>query len=301
MATFKSLSDSEREHLLSMLMAGKLDHSDIERKFINVAYGEAKNQRMNIYLPSEGEGPFPVIFFIHGGGWQSGSRHDTQVKPFLHGINRGYAVISCGYRLMPEVNYPENLYDIKAALRFIAEHGTELMLDTNRLIIAGASAGAHLAMMAAFTQGMPAFEGDIITKAPVIRAVIDQFGPTDFANENTQFEESGYARMHPPAPAGKGTADRLLNADTSANPHLLSFVSPILNVHRSIPPVLILHGKYDPMVPYQQSVTLYNKICDICGTNHAKMIISDDCTHADTKYESEPYTGEIFSFIEKYI
>jgi len=301
MPTFKSLTEQEREHLLSMLMAGKLDHSSIERKFINVAYGEAKNQKMNIYLPSEGVGPFPVIFFIHGGGWQSGSRHDTQVNPFLHGINRGYAVISCGYRLMPEVNYPENLFDIKSALRYIHANSNELLLDTNRLVIAGASAGAHLAMMTAFTQGMPAFENSSDGDYPVIRAVIDQFGPTDFANENVQFEESGFARMYPPAPAGKGTADRLLNADTASNPYLLNFVSPILNVHKNIPPILILHGKYDPMVPYQQSITLYDKICKICGDERAKLIISDECTHADTQYESEPYTTEIFSFIEKYI
>ena len=301
MTTFKSITSEEREHLLSMLMAGKLDHSHINRKYINVEYGTAKNQKMNIYLPENGTGPFPVIFFLHGGGWQGGSRHDTQVKPFLHGLNRGFAVISCGYRLMPEVNYPENLYDVKAALRFIGKHGSEYNLDTNHLVIAGASAGAHLAMMTAFTQGVPSFEGAEIDNAPVIRAVIDQFGPTDFANENTHFEESGYARMNPPAPAGNGTVDRLLNANTAINPGLLNFVSPIANVHKDIPPVLILHGKYDPLVPYQQSVTLYEKICKICGNDHAKLIISDDCTHADTKYENEPYTSEIFEFINKYI
>ena len=299
--TFNSITDKEREHLLSMLLAGKLDHSNITRKFIGVEYGEAKNQKMNIYLPSNGAGPFPVIFFLHGGGWQGGSRNDTQVNPFLHGLEKGYAVISCGYRLMPDVNYPENLFDVKAALRFLGDHGKEYMLDTDHLVIAGASAGAHLAMMTAFTHGMPAFEGAEIANAPVIRAVIDQFGPTDFASENRHYEESGYARMNPPAPAGKGIVDKLLNADTAQNPHLLNFISPILNVHKNIPPILILHGKYDPMVAYQQSVTLYEKICSICGEERAKLIISDDCTHADTKYESEPYTSEIFSFIEKYI
>ena len=301
MAEYKSLTEAQRKHLLSMLMAGRLDHENITRKFIGVPYGSSKNQNMNIYLPAQDDGPFPVIFFLHGGGWQGGSRNDTQVKPFLHGIDRGFAVISCGYRLMPEVHYPENLYDVKAALNFIGEHGSEYMLDTDRLVIAGASAGAHLAMMTAFTQNVPAFTDIEISSTPIIRAVVDQFGPTDFAAENAHFEESGYARMNPPAPAGKGTVDRLLNADTSANENLLRFVSPIHNVHRDIPPILILHGKYDPMVPYQQSVTLYEKICRVCGNERAKLIISDECTHADTTYENEPYTSEIFGFIEKYI
>lgn len=301
MSEFNTLSKQEKEYLLSMLPAGKLDYENISRKFIGVSYGEAKNQKMNIYLPENGFGPFPVIFFLHGGGWQSGSRSDTQVKPFLHGINRGYAVISCDYRLIPEVYYPENLYDVKAALNFIGMHGSEYMLDTSRLVIAGASAGAHLALMAAFTQGLPAFSPAPTSDLPVIRAVIEQFGPTDFASENAQYEQSGYARMYPPAPLGQGTADRLLNADTSHNPALLNFLSPICNVHKDIPPVLILHGRFDPMVPYQQAVTLYDRICQVCGNDRAKLIISDDCTHADTKYESEPYTSEIFAFIEKYI
>ncbi len=299
--SFKSITQDEKDHLLSMLLAAKLDYSKIARKHIGVEYGTAKHQKMNIYLPENGDGPFPVIFFLHGGGWQSGSRSDTQVKPFLDGINRGYAVISCDYRLLPEVHYPENLYDVKKALAYITEHENEYMLDTSRLVLTGASAGAHLAMMTAFTQGVPSFEDIYTNKLPAIRAVVEQFGPTDFASENLQFEESGFARMNPPAPAGEGTADRLLNADTSKNPALLHFVSPIYNIHRNIPPVLILHGKYDPMVPYQQAVTLYDKICSVCGTDRAEIIISDECTHADTKYESEPYTSKIFQFIEKYI
>lgn len=301
MSEFKTLTDSEREHLFSMLHSGKLDHSNITRKYIGLPYGDAKNQKMNIYLPEEGDGPFPVIFFLHGGGWQSGSRGDGQVKPFLHGINRGYAVISCDYRLLPLVCYPDNLYDVKAALRYIAKFGKDMKLDPSRLVIAGGSAGAHLALMAAFTEGVPAFEGGETGIAPKIRAVIDQFGPTDFAAENTHYEESGYARLMPPSPPGQGMADRLLNVDTTKNPGLLNFVTPILNVHKDIPPVLILHGRYDPMVAYQQSVTLYKKICSICGEDRAKLIISDDCTHGDKKYECEPYTSEIFAFIEKYI
>lgn len=301
MKEYKSITEEEREHLLSMLIAGRLDLDGIERRHTGVMYGDHPLQKMNIYLPPEGEGPFPVILFLHGGGWRSGSRNDTQVRPFLHGIHRGYAVISCGYRLLPDTCYPENLFDVKAALRFIREHDTEFCLDSEHIAIAGASAGAHLALMAAFTQGQPAFEGGDTSTAPKILAVVDQFGPTDFLRENEQFEESGYARMNPPAEPGHGTADALLRSDTSLNPALCSFLSPIANVHAGIPPVLILHGKYDPMVPYQQSVTLFEKINSICGEGRAKLIISDDCTHADTKYESEPYTTEIFNFFDSYL
>ena len=300
MKEYRLISDKEREHLFSMLLAKKLDLSEAPHHVVGVVYGQHEKQKMNIYLPETGNGPFPVIFFIHGGGWQGGSRGDTQVKPFLHGIKRGYAVISCSYRLLPDGRFPENLFDIKAALRFIKAHADEYLLDDERIVIAGASAGAQLALMAGFTVGVPAFEGGDIRKAPKIRAIIDQFGPTDFLHEDAFYEQSGYARANPPAEDGGITA-RLLGADTLSHPELLSFISPINNVHPDIPPVLILHGKYDPMVAYQHSENLYRKICDVCGDDRAKLIISDECTHADTKYESEPYTSAIFDFIEKYI
>ena len=73
MDNYKKLAEQEKEHLLSMLIAGKLDVDAIERKFLGVAYGDDPKQKMNIYLPPSGEGPFPVIFFLHGGGWQSGT------------------------------------------------------------------------------------------------------------------------------------------------------------------------------------------------------------------------------------
>lgn len=301
MKEFNCISDEQRKHLLSMLLAGKLDLDNIPRHYIGVPYGDDPKQKMNIYLPENGDCLFPVIFFIHGGGWQSGSKNDTQVRPFLHGINRGYAVISCGYRLLPDTCYPGNLFDIKAALRFISQHGEKYNLDSTRIAISGASAGAHLALMAAFTQGQPAFEGGDTRLAPKLLAVVDQFGPTDFLNENVHFEESGYPRMNPPSAPGKGTAAMLLRADSSKNPELCSFLSPINNIHSNIPPTLILHGKYDPMVPYKQSVTLFDKINAVCGAGRAKIIISDDCTHADTKYENEPYTTEIFTFLDNYL
>lgn len=298
MKEYKLISDKEREHLFSMLLAPKLDLAEAPRHYVGVAYGEHDKQEMNIYLPEDGTGPYPVIFFIHGGGWQGGSRGDAQVKPFLHGIHRGYAVISCGYRLLPDGRFPENLFDIKAALRFIKENGDQYCLNAERIVIAGASAGAQLALMAGFTVGVPAFEGGDVRKAPKIKAIIDQFGPTDFENEDRFYDESDYPRMSQPSGS---IASALLDADAVTHPALYSFLSPINNVHPGIPPVLILQGKFDPMVAYQHSENLFKKICDMCGQDRAKLIISDDCTHADTKYESEPYTTEIFDFIEKNI
>ena len=295
MSEIKYITHEEKESLFKMLIAKKLDTSGIPRIYTGVRYGEHQNQRMNIYLP-ESTGRCPVIFFLHGGGWQSGSCDETQVNPFLPGLHKGFAVVSCEYRLLPEVKYPENLYDVKSALEFLNLRGEEYGLDMSKLILAGASAGAHLALMAAFTIGIPAFDGKGNRSLPKVRGVIDQFGPADFINEEHYYNISQCPRLNPP---GNSAAKALLSSTVEENPGLYRFLSPIENVHRDIPPVLILHGKYDPMVSSLQSQALYDKITQICGPGRAEIHIDPNCTHADTLYEKEPYTSIIFDFISK--
>lgn len=297
MKTYHSLSENEKEHLLKMLLAGPMDFDAFPNKVLNISYGSHPQQIMNLYLPETGEGPFPVIFFLHGGGWQGGSPDDTQVMPFIPGLKRGFAVVSCGYRLMPEAYFPDNLSDVKKALTFISTQADRYHLDQEKFILAGASAGAHLALMAGFTENVPSYFS-FETPLPKIIGIIDQFGPTDFANEEKHFEESGYARMNPPSEPGQAICDRLLQTDTTKNPSLLRFLSPVYSVHSNIPPVLILHGRYDSMVPYQQSEELYETICRICEPERARFVLSEETTHADTAYEKEPYTSIIFNFIE---
>ncbi|MBO4915353.1 MAG: alpha/beta hydrolase [Oscillospiraceae bacterium] len=275
-----------------------LDTSDIKRKYMDVPYGDDCMQALNIYLPNEGEGPFPTIIYVHGGAWSVGDKSDSQIATFIPGLSRGYAVVSVGYRLLPDVHYPENLFDIKAALRWCADNGAKYMLDTDRVALTGASAGAQLALMAIFTQGVPAFEGAPLGSVCNIRAVVDQFAPTDFRNMRRDFDESGYDRVEKLRPGAPGAANALLGFNADDSLRMFAFASPIYSVHKDIPPVLILHGQYDSKVPYQQSVRLAEKIKAIAGPDRVKLVISPECEHADTKYDAEPYTSIIFDFLD---
>ena len=293
------ISSSEREKLMKMLQGGPLDLSLYPRLHRRVRYGTHKRQQMTVFLPENGDGPFPAVLFLHGGGWQAGHFEDSQIKPLLPALSEEVAVIGCGYRLMPDAGFPDDLYDVKAALAFLGEHGPVYGIDPSRLMIAGASAGAMLALMAAFTERIPAYCGGCYGKLPVLRGCIDFYGPTDFANEEEHYLRSGTPRAFPTAPAGQGAADRLLNADTSANPSLLRLISPVCSVHPEIPPVLILHGRHDPMVSSLQSEELHETICRVCGEGRSKIVISEETTHADTAYEEEPYTSLILGFIRE--
>ena len=276
-----------------------LDVSGIRRKFLNCPYGEDPKQALDIYLPNEGDGPFPIVFFAHGGGWSGGSKGDTQLVPFVDGVNRGYAVVSLNYRLTPHIRYPENLFDIKAALRWVANNAETYLLDTSRAALCGASAGSHLVMMAAFTQGQTVF-GDL-PGAPVCRilAVVNQFGPTDFARIHPHYDESGFPRAYDPADTSM--LDVMLGVKSDLIPNLLRFVNPIDNVHPGIPPVLIQHGRHDPMIPYQQSVELYEKITSPAVGGICELDLSEKFLHADPGYAGSDSVGRIFDFLDKYL
>ena len=301
MAEVKLLTQHEIEKMFGRFAALKLDTSALRRKFLSCPYGEDHKQAVDIYLPNEGDGPFPVIFFMHGGGWSGGNKRDAQVLPFMSGVERGYAIISVGYRLVPHIRYPDNLFDIKAALRWVAQNAETYLLDADRVALTGASAGAHLAMMAAFTQGQAVFEGTSLSKTCSIRAVVNQYGPTDFLKQHAQFDESGYTRMNPPDPERMDFVDHNLGILISRIPNLVRFLNPIDNVHPDIPPVLIQHGRYDPVIPYQQATELYRKIIETAGDGKAVLDLSDVYTHADPGYADPDSVERIFSFLDTHL
>jgi len=295
----KIMPPEEVEKMFSRMGELALDTSDIKRKFLNCQYGEHPKQALDIYLPNEGTGPFPIVFYAHGGAWQHGYKDDAQVIPFMDGVKRGYAVVSLGYRLVPEVKYPDNMFDIKAALRWIAENADSYMLDASRTALCGSSAGAHLVMMAAFTQGQVVF-GDI-PGAPFcnVLCVVEQFGPTDFAKIHPHYDESGYPRIH--VPGTPSAIDALIGTNVESIINLLRFYNPIDCVHPNVPPVLLQHGMRDPMIPYQQAIELCNKINEVAGPGKAELDISEEFLHADPGYAAPESVNRIFGFIDKYL
>ena len=299
MEDIKLVPPEDIEKMFARLGELTLDVSDIRRKFLDCPYGEDQRQTLDIYLPNDGNGPFPVVFFAHGGAWMGGSKNDTQLVPFIGGVERGYAVIGLEYRLVPNVRYPENLYDINAALRWVAQNAETYLLDPSRTALCGASAGAQLAMMAAFTQGQVAFGSPPGLPTCRVLAVVEQFGPTDFLKHHAHYDQSGYPRALPPgAPCAE---DELLGASLAQIPNLTRFANPIDNVHPAIPPVLIQHGRYDPIIPYQQGVELYEKIISVAGDGMAEIDLSEEFLHADPGYAADESVGRIFAFIDKHL
>lgn len=201
----------------------------------DLAYADTADPRqtLDIYLPKRPSvgGPLPVIAYIHGGGWSTGSK--VLGRALLAKLVDGgrYAAVSIGYRLSWQATWPAQIDDSKAAIRWIRAHARDYNLDPKRICLFGVSSGAHMAVKVGLT-------GAAATR---VQCVIDELGPMDLRN-------TGAGASNPVV--------QLLGGASAEKPDLARDASPILDVHAKAPPFLIIAGNKDPFVPYQQSVEL---------------------------------------------
>jgi acetyl esterase/lipase len=135
--------------------------SHIERKWLDLSYSHTSlAQKLDIYLPADGVGPFPVIFYIHGGGFAGGDKCDLNVLTYLKSLQQGYALVAVNYRLSGEAVFPAGLQDIKAALRWLRANKEKYQLDTDRIAACGGSSGGNFAAMVCVTDHVAYFNDD---------------------------------------------------------------------------------------------------------------------------------------------
>ncbi len=189
-------------HLLAVLISSmsyaqipNVDISNIENKFLDISYATVSDaQKLDIYLPAKGNGPYPVILYIHGGAFKFGDKRDGQVTPMLEGLKRGYAVVSINYRLSGEAIWPAQIVDCKAALRWIRANSREYKLNPDKIAAWGGSSGGHLSAMLGTSGEVKSLENLTLgnpDQSSRVQAVVDWFGPTDFLRMDAQLKESG--------------------------------------------------------------------------------------------------------------
>jgi acetyl esterase/lipase len=212
---------------------------DVEYKNVN-----GKSLQMDFYRPKNAGEPLPLLVFIHGGSWKSGKRSDYLVY-LTSFAEKGYITATVSYRLLRDSIYPAAVEDVTDAVEWLFENGENFGCDPDRIALVGGSAGAHLAMLAAYGWGSSALQSNNATSAHRIKAVVDIYGPADLTTE--------YARNQ-----------RLVNAfighSYDENPELYREASPITYLGSSCPPTLILHGTSDTLVPVSQSDTLKSRL-----------------------------------------
>jgi acetyl esterase/lipase len=196
-----------------------------------------------------GEGPFPAIICLHGGGWVGGERQ--QMKNTIEAMaRRGYVAISPDYRLAPRDRFPAQVEDGKAAVRWVRAHAEEYRIKPQRIGVFGFSAGAHLACMLGVTGKKDGFEGEgsNAEQSSAVQAVVSFFGPTDFTQPVWRKDVCERHLM----PFLGGTAQEKADVYRRA--------SPLTYAGKNAPPFLFVHGTADDIVPIQQSEEMVEKL-----------------------------------------
>lgn len=279
------------------------DVSHIRRKWLDVPYaGISPAQQLDIYLPSEGDGPFPVMLHVHGGGFELGDKRDMPFLPLLQGLERGYAVASANYRLSGEAIFPAGLQDIKAAIRWLRANAQSYQLDGGNVAAWGGSAGGYYVAMVCLTANVPELEDLSLGNPEVpchVQAGVDWFGPTDFSKMDEQLAESGLGL--PDHGQADSPESRFLGARLADIPDLVQRANPLNYVHADMPPVLIQHGRMDPLVPVQQSMILVQKLEEIAGPERCEFDILENAGHGDPLFEADDNMGRVFQFLDRYL
>ncbi|MBC8363796.1 MAG: alpha/beta hydrolase [Actinobacteria bacterium] len=129
------------------------------------SYGPAPRQLLDLFLPVGTDEPPPLLVFIHGGYWQELSKEDSAFAAPAW-VDRGVAFAALGYTLAPEALLAEIVDECRQAVRWLHDHAEEVGIDPARMVVAGSSAGAHLAAMVALTD-------DLASAAVLISGVFD--------------------------------------------------------------------------------------------------------------------------------
>ncbi len=201
--------------------------------------------KLDLHLPTTSPRS-PIIVWVHGGAWRSGSKASMPLGKL---VAAGYAVASVDYRLSTQAKFPAQIHDIKAAIRFLRGHGPDWKLPTNHIVIAGDSAGGHLAALVGVSNGHAELEGTLgndRNQSAAVQGIVSFYGG---ANLTTILKQSTPHGLNVRVPA----LDLLLGGQPEAVPELARLASPVFHVDRSDPPLLLLHGDKDPQMPINQA------------------------------------------------
>lgn len=213
----------------------------------DIVYGTAggRELRLDFAKPVLCRGDkVPLVVYIHGGGWTSGSKDEIMDTPVAGlAFQLGFAIASIDYRLAPDWVFPAQIHDCKLAIRYLRLNADALGIDPDRIAAIGGSAGGHLAALLGTADDDDGLEGPGLPGVSSrVSVVAEFFGPTDLIDVETQLSNEGLELLL-----------AFLGCHPVVCPELARQASPASYVTPDDPPIFIVHGANDELVPYRQS------------------------------------------------
>lgn len=267
----------------------KLEWESVEKvEYLDVPTCDAPSEfnYVNITVPAGG-GPYPVVLWIHGGGWTQLDRYSCFISDTMdYLLSRGFAVVSAEYTksVIDGDNiisgYPQMIYDLKLAVRFLRANGQHYNLDTSFIAAMGESAGAHLSMLMGTTNGDEDYEDLSMGHSDYssdVQAMISYFGPADCVKDTMM----AYA---------------ILGVDYTMQQAMA--VSPYYQIDRDSPPLYLTHGRNDNTVSVDHSIKMQERAESVLGEENVVAKYYDNAPHANIAvFDSDEAIRSVAEFL----
>lgn len=242
--------------------------------------------QLNIARPKTGDGPFPTVLCIHGGGFRAGKRESYDAL-CVKLAERGYVAATMTYRLAPKHKFPAAVHDTKAAVRWLRANAATYKINPDKIGVTGGSAGGHLAQFLGVTADVPQFEGKggNPTQSSRVSCVVNVYGPSDFTKSYGKSVDA-----HEVLPLWLGG-----NLETARAIHIQS--SPLYWVTPNAAPTLCIHGTEDKYVAHEQAVWLIDKLK--AATVEAELLTLEGAGHGFKGADAEKSEKALFEYFDK--
>jgi acetyl esterase/lipase len=247
----------------------------------------------DLHYPDSGEGPYPLVIFVHGGAWQMGDRRGGTGVAFRDAlVNGGYAFAGINYRLAPEYTFPAMIEDVKCAVRFFRANAALLDLDADRFAALGGSAGGHLVLLLGMTADQDLWEsaGQYQGVSSRVSVVVDMFGATDLrVLANPEYWDSWEGVF----------------GDAVHDQDALWAISPLAYLTSDAPPILILQGDEDEASLVRHSQELRDALEEVgvpvelilvAGGGHGTELFKEGATP-----DLDSLTESLLAFLGEYL
>jgi acetyl esterase/lipase len=263
-----------------------VNQSDVRRD-IEYASVDGHSLKLDLYLPRS-TARSPLIVWVHGGAWRSGSKAKVPLETL---VAKGFPIASIDYRLSTEARFPAQIHDIKAAIRFLRARSGEWGVPSEKIVIAGESAGAHLAALVGVSNGHADLEGSVGNlrdRSSNVQGIISFFGGSNLTTILDQSTPHGLSVRVP-------ALDLFLGGQPKDLPEAARLASPVFHVDASDPPLLLFHGDQDPQMPINQSH-------ELCGAYEkvgvpVQFVVVHGAAHGGAAF----YDAERLARVEKFL
>ena len=266
--------------------APPVPESVVWEEAIEYSNPEDTHLQLNLARPKSGNGPFPTVLCIHGGGFRAGKRESYDAL-CVKLAERGYVAATMTYRLAPKHKFPAAVHDTKAAVRWLRANAAKYKINPDKLGVTGGSAGGHLAQFLGVTANVPQFEGTggHANQSSRVTCVVNVYGPSDFTKSYGKSVDA-----HEVLPLWFG-------GDLSTHNALHIQGSPLYWVTPNAAPTLCIHGTEDKSVAHEQAVWLVDKLK--AATVEAELLTLEGAGHGFKGADAEKAEAALFEYFDK--